>query len=115
LAAESVRSHGSAAQEVTVAARDGVDGQDGAREVPIDGVLDLHTFQAREVPDLVREYIALCRERRIYDVRIIHGKGRGVLRHTVRAVLQRIPGVASCTDADSDAGGWGATCVRLRE
>ena len=83
-------------------------------ELPIDGVLDLHTFQPREVKNLVPDYLVECRERGILEVRIIHGKGTGTLRRTVHAVLSRLPEVASFGLAMEDAGGWGATLVRLR-
>jgi len=60
-------------------------------EVPIDGVLDLHTFAPEDVPSLVEEYIRVCQEKGILDVRIIHGKGKWVLRRTVHARLERDP------------------------
>jgi len=83
-------------------------------ELPIDGVLDLHTFQPREVKELVPDYLDECRERGIFEVRIIHGKGMGALRRSVHAILSRLPEVASFGLAMADAGGWGATLVRLR-
>jgi DNA-nicking Smr family endonuclease len=83
-------------------------------DLPIDGVLDLHTFQPREIKDLLPDYLAECRERGILEVRIIHGKGTGVLRRTVHAILSRLPEVASFDLAMQDAGGWGATLVTLR-
>jgi dsDNA-specific endonuclease/ATPase MutS2 len=83
-------------------------------ELPIDGVLDLHTFQPRDVKDLVPDYLAECREHSIFEVRIIHGKGTGALRRTVHAVLARLPAVTSFHLAGVDAGGWGATIVTLR-
>ena len=49
-------------------------------ELDIDGVLDLHMFQPRDVKDLVRDYLDACLQRGILDVRIIHGKGIGVQR-----------------------------------
>jgi dsDNA-specific endonuclease/ATPase MutS2 len=82
-------------------------------EIPIDGTLDLHTFRASEVKDLVPEYLAACRERGILEVRIVHGKGTGALRETVHAVLRRTPGVAGFRLAMGNAGGWGATVVTL--
>ena len=82
-------------------------------ELPIDGVLDLHTFHPRDVKALVPEYLAECRERGILEVRIIHGKGTGALRRTVHSVLSRLPEVASFGLAMETAGGWGATIVTL--
>jgi DNA-nicking Smr family endonuclease len=83
-------------------------------QLPIDGVLDLHTFQPREVKDLVTDYLAACRERGILDVRIIHGKGTGALRQTVHALLAKHPEVVAYTLDHPQFGGWGATLVRLR-
>jgi len=88
---------------------------DGAVEIPVDGVLDLHTFRPSEVGDLVPEYLTACLAGGIFRVRIIHGKGTGVLRRTVEAVLKRVPSVASFEQAGPDEGGWGATIVHLRK
>jgi len=79
----------------------------------IDGTLDLHTFLPGEVTDLVPEYLAACRERDIFQVRIIHGKGIGTLRRTVESVLHKLSYVESFRTAQEDAGGWGATIVTL--
>jgi len=83
-------------------------------ELPIDGVLDLHTFDPGEVKDLLPDYLHACREKGILEVRIIHGKGTGMLRATVQAILRRLPEVASFRLADETAGSWGATMVELR-
>ena len=82
-------------------------------EIPVDGVLDLHTFRPRDVRALVPEYLALCRERGILEVRIVHGKGDGTLRRTVHALLGRNAGVLQYGLAGPEAGGWGATLVTL--
>jgi len=81
--------------------------------VPVDGVLDLHTFQPKELKDLLPEYLEECRRKGIYHVRIIHGKGTGTLRRTVHSLLQKNPGVLSYRTADLSGGGWGATEVVL--
>jgi dsDNA-specific endonuclease/ATPase MutS2 len=84
-------------------------------EQPIDGVLDLHTFHPQDVKDLVPDYLTACRDKGIFQVRIIHGKGIGTLRETVHATLKRLPYVKSFRLAGEDAGGWGATIVELKE
>jgi DNA-nicking Smr family endonuclease len=83
-------------------------------ELPIDGTLDLHAFDPREIKELVIDYLSACRERDILIVRIIHGKGTGALRRTVHAVLDRLPEVASYRLGGEGAGEWGATIVILR-
>ena len=83
-------------------------------EYPINGILDLHAFHPRDVKSLVPEYLHACRERGILRVRIIHGKGKGVLRRTVHAILDRLPEVASYRLASEDASSWGATIVLLK-
>ncbi|HEX9023399.1 MAG TPA: Smr/MutS family protein [Geobacteraceae bacterium] len=89
-------------------------GEGGPVVIPIDGVLDLHTFDPREVKDLVPDYLAACRERGILQVRIIHGKGTGAMRRTVHSILGRLPEVASFSLSGEDGGGWGATIVILK-
>jgi DNA-nicking Smr family endonuclease len=84
-------------------------------QLPIDGVLDLHTFQPREVKELVLDYLAECQARGILRVRIIHGKGIGTLRTTVHSILAKHPEVVSFNLANEHFGGWGATIVHLRE
>jgi DNA-nicking Smr family endonuclease len=82
--------------------------------LPIDGVLDLHTFAPREVKELVAEYLGACQGRGILELRIIHGKGTGRLREVVHALLSRDPRVAAFRLAGESDGGWGATLVTLR-
>ncbi|MEM9292701.1 MAG: Smr/MutS family protein [Acidobacteriota bacterium] len=82
-------------------------------EVPITDVFDLHSFPPRDVPNLVREYLDAAYEKGLRKVRIIHGRGVGVQRRTVRTLLERDPRVRSFGDAPAEAGGWGATWAEL--
>lgn len=82
--------------------------------MPIDGVLDLHLFNPKELGDLIPDYIEACLAKEIYSIRIIHGKGKGVLRRTVHSLLDRNPHVESYSLA-SDRSGWGATVVELKQ
>jgi len=84
-------------------------------EIPIDGVLDLHTFSPKEVKSLVPEYIEECLRRGFTEIRIIHGKGTGTLKAIVRGLLEKNPNVESFKDAGTGAGGWGDNIVRLTE
>ena len=81
--------------------------------IPIDGVLDLHMFAPKDAASVVDEYLRACFEKGIYEVRIIHGKGKGVLRRTVHAILEKHPLVL---DFRLDAGpsSWGASIVHLK-
>jgi dsDNA-specific endonuclease/ATPase MutS2 len=81
--------------------------------VELGDVLDLHTFSPRDVKSLVGDYIDDCAERGFTHVRIIHGKGKGVLREIVHSVLAKHPAVASFRLGDESAGGWGATLVEV--
>lgn len=82
-------------------------------DLPIDGVLDLHTFLPREIGQLLPAYLEECRQRKILQVRIIHGKGTGTLRRTVTAQLDRLPFVRGYRLGDETSGSWGATIVDL--
>jgi DNA-nicking Smr family endonuclease len=81
--------------------------------IPIDGILDLHTFSPKDASSVVVEYIQACLEKGIYEVQIIHGKGKGVLRRTVHSLLEKHPKVLSYK-IDSGPSGWGATVVKLK-
>ena len=84
-------------------------------EIHITDELDLHTFRPQEVKDLIDDYLEACLEKGIYSVRIIHGKGTGVLKRRVGAILAKHRLVEDYSDAPPEAGGWGATRVRLRK
>ena len=87
-----------------------------AEAVPLEitGALDLHTFDPKEVKELVPDYLDECVHKGISEVRIIHGKGTGVLRRVVHTALDRHPRVVSYRLGGRYEGGWGATLVTLR-
>jgi DNA-nicking Smr family endonuclease len=85
-----------------------------AIRIPIDGILDLHMFAPKDAASVVDEYLRICLEKGIYEVRIIHGKGKGVLRRTVHALLEKHPKVLNYK-IDSGSSSWGATMVFLRQ
>lgn len=76
-------------------------------------VIDLHSIPPRQIKQVVEDYIEEAHERGVEWVRIIHGKGVGVQRETVRSILARSPFVADFRDAPPEAGGWGATIVTM--
>jgi hypothetical protein len=81
--------------------------------VSLTDVLDLHSFRPEETREVVAAYLEEARRARLAEVRIIHGRGRGVQRAAIRRALADAPGVAEFTDAPPSRGGWGATIVRL--
>ena len=81
--------------------------------IAIEDQLDLHPFQPKEMPSVVEEYLKQCRQEGFHEVRLIHGKGKGVQRNIIRSLLQKHPAVASFRDAPLEAGSWGATIVVL--
>ena len=83
--------------------------------IEITDVFDLHTIQPRDVKRVVEEYLLEAREKGFRSVRIIHGKGIGVQREMVRSILARTPFVTAWTDAPPEAGGLGATIIRLSD
>jgi hypothetical protein len=82
-------------------------------ELPVGDELDLHRFAPAEVKQLVDDWLRQAAERGLTEVRIIHGKGRGVQRNIVTALLDRHPAVASWRPARENEGSWGATIVTL--
>ena len=83
-------------------------------EQPIDGTLDLHAFQPKEAASVVDEYLRACLEKGILEVKVIHGKGKGVLLRTVHSLLENHPLVQGFK-LDTAWSGWGATIVFLRQ
>ena len=68
-------------------------------QVPIEDALDLHAFHPRDVASVVEEYVTAAHEAGLREVRLIHGRGRGVQRGIVQAALERHPLVESFHDA----------------
>jgi DNA-nicking Smr family endonuclease len=81
--------------------------------LPITGELDLHAFAPREAMAVLEDYVDECRRRGIRELRIVHGRGRGVRRAEVRRALERRADVLDFHDAPPSSGGWGATLVLL--
>jgi hypothetical protein len=92
----------------------GMDERDSSKTLTLDGELDLHLFPPEQVAAVVREYIAACHARGITALRIVHGKGKGVQRRNVHAILDRHPLVEGYRAGGMGSGGWGATLVDLR-
>lgn len=82
--------------------------------IPITDIFDLHSVPPRDVQGVVEEYLNEANRLGLKALRIIHGRGIGVQREIVRAVLARTTFVAEFHDAPAEAGGWGATVVTLR-
>jgi DNA-nicking Smr family endonuclease len=82
--------------------------------LPIEDALDLHSFRPQDVRSVVEEYLVQAHARGFTEVRLIHGRGIGVQRAAVQALLAAHPLVAAYADAPEDRGGRGATLVRLR-
>ena len=82
-----------------------------AHQVPIDRVLDLHTFSPRDVSSIVDEYVRAASEAGLLEIRLIHGRGIGAQRRTVHAALERHPCVETYWDAPESR--LGATVAQL--
>ena len=87
--------------------------EDEPLRIPIEDVFDLHTVPPRDVKAVVEAYLEEARDAGLRHVRIIHGRGIGVQRETVRKVLARTSFVVEYHDAPLEAGGWGATVATL--
>lgn len=92
-----------------------MDSDEEAVVVSIGDVLDLHSFQPRDIRAVIEEYLYEAHRLRFKAIRIIHGRGIGVQRETVRRVLMGTPYVQDYRDAPLEAGGWGATIVTLSD
>lgn len=83
--------------------------------IPVEDWIDLHTFSPKEIPSLLEEYLLEGQKMGFREVRIIHGKGKGVQMNLVHSFLKRSPLVESFKCAPPEAGSWGATIVILKK
>lgn len=84
-------------------------------EIPVEDAIDLHHFRPREIEEVVDAYLDAALQAGFREVRLIHGRGSGVQRARVQALLARDPRVEGFRDAPAGRGGWGATIVWLQE
>jgi DNA-nicking Smr family endonuclease len=82
--------------------------------LPVEDALDLHPFSPRDIPSVVESYLESVAKAGFREVRLVHGRGKGVQRDRVRSVLARHPRVESFAQAPPERGGWGATLVWLK-
>jgi len=82
--------------------------------IPIEDSLDLHPFHPKDIPSVVEAYLEAARDAGFEEVRIIHGRGKGVQKERVRQVLARSDHVSRFEEATPDRGGFGATVVVLK-
>jgi len=82
--------------------------------LPIEDSIDLHAFAPKDIPSVVESYLEAARAAGFREVRVIHGRGKGVQKERVRQLLGRSEHVLHFEEATPDRGGYGATVVRLR-
>ena len=87
-------------------------GVDDPHHVPIEGTLDLHAFAPRDIKSVVEEYVQAAHEAGLTEIRLIHGRGKGIQRGIVQQALERHPLVEEFWDAPESH--LGATMARLR-
>jgi DNA-nicking Smr family endonuclease len=85
---------------------------DMAHQVPIEDSIDLHAFAPRDTTSVVEEYVRAAHEAGLHEVRLIHGRGKGIQRGMVQQTLERHPLVEQFWDATESH--LGATVARLR-
>jgi len=86
----------------------------GAVEIPIRDSIDLHAFLPRDIPAVIEDYLEAAARAGFREVRLIHGRGRGIQRVRVQRVLATSPLVERFADAPPEGGGWGATLAWLK-
>ena len=79
----------------------------------MEGALDLHAFAPRDIKSVVEEYVNAAHEAGLREVRLVHGRGKGIQRGIVQQALERHPLVEAFWDAAESH--LGATVARLRQ
>ena len=82
--------------------------------LPIEDSIDLHAFAPKDIPSVVESYLEAAREAGFQEVRVIHGRGKGIQKERVRQVVGRSEHVLHFEEATPERGGFGATVVRLK-
>lgn len=80
--------------------------------VPIEAEIDLHSFAPRDIPSIVDEYVTAAAAAGLEEVRLVHGRGKGVQRGFVQSALEQHPLVVEFWD--DTASHLGATFARLK-
>ena len=83
-------------------------------QIPLEDSFDLHSFRPEDVASALAEYLNEAKRQGFREVRVIHGKGKGVRRAQVRKILESSPLVAGFFDAPPERGSYGATVVLLK-
>jgi DNA-nicking Smr family endonuclease len=81
-------------------------------QIPIEDSIDLHAFAPRDIPSVVEEYVRAAHEAGLREVRLIHGRGKGIQRGIVQAALEKHELVTAFYDAPESH--LGATVAELR-
>jgi DNA-nicking Smr family endonuclease len=84
-----------------------------SHRLPIEDFLDLHAFAPRDIRSVVEEYVTAAHDAGLREIRLIHGRGKGVQRGIVQQALEQHPLVAEFWDATETH--LGATVARLAE
>ncbi len=84
-------------------------------EIPPGDVIDLHTFNPKDILSVVEEFLEISKDSGFYEVRLIHGKGKGIQRKNIRKLLEKLPYVEDFYDAPPERGHYGATIVILKK
>jgi dsDNA-specific endonuclease/ATPase MutS2 len=92
----------------------GREDQDEPVVLPIEDSIDLHAFAPKDIPSVVEAYLEAAREAGFAEVRVIHGRGKGIQKERVRQVLGRSGHVSHFEEATPERGGFGATVVSLK-